>query len=217
MTKDYAKRHQSHSRPKGREDYFRPVHIRKSSFLMPSWAWLMTGLILASFLAGGLYWKLRQPGRMEIATNEKSPSQPRKKITSTKKSNKTHSTENSSRFDFYTLLPAMTMDVPDAEEMDPASKGTTNVQSVAKAAEPASSTYLIQIGSFRKLEQAEELKAQLAFTGIEASIQTIKETDNSTRYRVYMGPYQSKESATIKQQEIQKAQQLRGLIVKNHV
>ena len=48
--------------------------------------------------------------------------------------------------------------------------------------------YMIQAGSFRSLEQADRLKAQLALHGIEATIQTVKINDNDTWHRVRVGP-----------------------------
>jgi cell division protein FtsN len=54
--------------------------------------------------------------------------------------------------------------------------------------------YKMQCGSFRTQQQAETLKARIAFTGLEAQIKAAK-GDNSVWYKVFLGPYPRKRSA----------------------
>jgi cell division protein FtsN len=74
--------------------------------------------------------------------------------------------------------------------------------------------YIIQTGSFRSLAQAEELKAQLAFSGFEASIQTFKMGAKDTRYRVFIGPFESKDQADTQQYKLEQAQELHSVVMK---
>lgn len=54
--------------------------------------------------------------------------------------------------------------------------------------------YKMQCGSFRTLKQAQVLKANIAFTGIEAAIQQ-SAGKNGTWYKVVLGPYERKRAA----------------------
>lgn len=54
---------------------------------------------------------------------------------------------------------------------------------------------LLQCGSFRQQNQAEQLKAQIAFAGITADIRRT-EGSNGIWFRVVVGPYESRRAAT---------------------
>ncbi|GAA0811576.1 SPOR domain-containing protein [Colwellia sp. D2M02] len=54
--------------------------------------------------------------------------------------------------------------------------------------------YKMQCGSFRTQKQAEVLKANIAFAGLESTIQKVDGT-NGTWYKVFLGPYQRKRLA----------------------
>jgi cell division protein FtsN len=69
---------------------------------------------------------------------------------------------------------------------------------VAKAAETTTAAKLperfwLQAGSFTSEEDAENLKARLAFAGWQASIQQGNVPDKGTRFRVRLGPYDNTE------------------------
>lgn len=88
--------------------------------------------------------------------------------------------ETTSRFDFYTLLPEMEVEISD-EELD---------TSITKRPKPdEAGPYILQAGSFRRFEEADNLKARLALLGIEARIQTVIINDGDTWYRVRIGPF----------------------------
>lgn len=91
----------------------------------------------------------------------------------------------SRQFDFFTVLPEMETVVPQRE-----------IEQRAQVAEPASagSQYHIQAGSFRALNDAEALRAQIAFLGLEAQIHSVTVND-ATWHRVRLGPYASAREA----------------------
>ncbi|BDX08656.1 SPOR domain-containing protein [Planctobacterium marinum] len=64
--------------------------------------------------------------------------------------------------------------------------------------------YILQCGSFRKQEQAESMRARIAFQGIESNI---KESNgqNGRWYRVVMGPYERKRMAEKDRHTLQRA------------
>lgn len=54
--------------------------------------------------------------------------------------------------------------------------------------------YLMQCGSFRKQPQAEEMRAKIAFLGMEAMVRS-SDGDNGRWYRVILGPFETKRDA----------------------
>jgi len=87
------------------------------------------------------------------------------------------------RFEFYTMLPEMEVAVPEQEletAAAPASRERVPEESV---------NYVLQVASFRKPEEAERLKAELALLGIESRIQTVAIDGRNTWHRVHVGPF----------------------------
>lgn len=85
------------------------------------------------------------------------------------------------RYDFFTVLPEMEVIVPEEE---------LNVRSqpdAASAAGNGSTEYLLQVGSFQRSGDAEEMKARLALLGIVAKVQSVTVND-ATWHRVRIGP-----------------------------
>jgi cell division protein FtsN len=74
-----------------------------------------------------------------------------------------------------------------------------------KTDESKESKYIMQCGSFLKPDQAEALKAKIAFTGLVAAIQATKEKDGKTWHRVVLGPYSSKRTADQQRSQLQHA------------
>ncbi|MCF6281843.1 MAG: SPOR domain-containing protein [Candidatus Polarisedimenticolaceae bacterium] len=99
--------------------------------------------------------------------------------------------EPSQRYDFYTILPEMEVLIPDEEIRQPEStkKRTSN-----RPSSPISNgSYMLQMGSFRRIKDAERRKAELAIIGIEASIQPVNSGTREALYRVRSGPYSSRQ------------------------
>lgn len=85
------------------------------------------------------------------------------------------------RFDFYTLLPE--------EELQLA---TPQAGSAGEHNEPSAyRQYILQAGSFRRPEDADRRKGELAFLGLESEIER-SENDSGVWYRVYIGPFESR-------------------------
>ena len=53
--------------------------------------------------------------------------------------------------------------------------------------------YILQIGSFKQFDAADEVKAKLAFMGISAEIQRVVINGKGIRHRVRVGPYADSE------------------------
>jgi cell division protein FtsN len=105
------------------------------------------------------------------------------------------------RFEFYQMLPG------DKEVTDREVKAATEKPKAKEGAKtgPGSSpsqpkphtgeTYWLQAGAFASETDADNLKAKVALTGLEASVRPVQVQDKGTLYRVRLGPYQSLEDA----------------------
>ncbi|PIQ38627.1 MAG: hypothetical protein COW59_00825 [Lysobacterales bacterium CG17_big_fil_post_rev_8_21_14_2_50_64_11] len=89
-------------------------------------------------------------------------------------------------YDFYTLLPGKEVVIPDSEL-------SATVRKERVASKPAASSevrYLLQAGAFSESTRAEEIKAQIAFTGEFAHVE-VADISGKTVYRVMLGPYRN--------------------------
>lgn len=160
---------------------------KKSS---PAWAWLLTGMLIGLFAAFLIY------------LNDTRTGAPRAH-------NKTQSAANASgqkgdkhgaRFDFYTILPDLEIPVPDINEILPDKSGRPKSaeqkpeggQNTTKGKTPdiEPGKYILQVGAFRSLDEADKLKASLALQGISAHIESA-DINGTTWHRVRVGPFAS--------------------------
>jgi cell division protein FtsN len=88
-------------------------------------------------------------------------------------------------FDFYQILPKKEVIVKDYEV-----KTRSREEQVGKQ---KPTNYILQAGSFREYEEADEMRAKLALMGIEAKINKAK-VENVVWYRVKIGTYNQLES-----------------------
>ena len=107
------------------------------------------------------------------------------------------------RFEFYQILPGD----KDASEKDAksAAKSPTAPAAAPAPPKPGSSpsspkphsgeVYWLQAGAFSEEKEADNLKAKIAFTGLEATVRAVAIPDKGTLYRVRLGPYQSLDDA----------------------
>jgi cell division protein FtsN len=94
------------------------------------------------------------------------------------------------RFEFYGILEGKHPAPPGAA----APVAPTPAVSVAPAVEakPApSEIFFLQVGSFQKAADADNLKAKLALTGLEASVQDVSVAEKGTMHRVRVGPFRN--------------------------
>jgi cell division protein FtsN len=185
MSRDYAKT------PKPRHPHS-----------LPGWVWMLGGLVIGLFVAllvyidqnttashttsvseslNDLVGKFKQDTREVRKTTQDAPTPP---ATETE-------TRSRPRFDFYTILPELEIVIPEHELLE-RSKATSPGDSAPPAAvKPAAEPglrYILQAGSFRNPDQADQLRAQLALIGIEATVQTVTINDGDTWHRVRIGP-----------------------------
>nr|WP_322853367.1 SPOR domain-containing protein [Marinobacter sp. X15-166B] len=87
--------------------------------------------------------------------------------------------ESTPNFRFYEMLPDSEVVPPKVNEYTP-NPTRQNFD------------YLIQTGSFRRQEDAERQRAQIAFQGIRASVDRIDMDGGNIWYRVNVGPFESR-------------------------
>ena len=131
------------------------------------WTWIFLILILASFVAFVLF--LDQ----KIVKNGANDNQQQK----------SNSSENKPTIDFYSVLPKRKVDIPiDEKDREAIENPSINKQAVDKS--------ILQVGSFHSSGEADSLKAQLAFLGLQATVKSAV-VNNKTWHRVQLGPFSS--------------------------
>lgn len=86
------------------------------------------------------------------------------------------------KFDFYKILPEMEVPIPEWSLSEPSADEAKTDVGLAPGA------YLLQVGSFKRFEDADRAKASLALRGIEASIQRVVINGQDVWFRVHVGP-----------------------------
>ncbi len=83
------------------------------------------------------------------------------------------------RYDFYEALPNFEVVVPEKE--------TVVTRGGAPATAEKKGAYVLQAGSYKRFEDADRVRAQLALQGIASNVQRVA-IDNDTWHRVRIGP-----------------------------
>ena len=164
MTRDFAKkpRPAASKRPATRKNN-RKTQPRSSA---PAWVWLLTGAALGAFIVFLAY--------LSGVAPQPAPDSP--VMQALEKSNPQYSTPKP-RFDFYTLLKESEVTVK------PPSSPPRNSASVTDE------EYILQVGSFKKVSDADRLRAELILLNLSAQVETVTVRNGETWYRVLVGPY----------------------------
>lgn len=145
---------------------------RKTHNSTPAWIWFIVGLSIGLFVALLVYLTGANVKSTNKAITKNTPQQATPDV-------------SSPRFDFYTILPELEVYVP--EILTPKNTSKPSIKSA-----PDNALYFLQVGSFKKNEDADKRRAELAFLGFESGIQTV--TVNANRWhRVRIGPIKGSE------------------------
>jgi cell division protein FtsN len=119
--------------------------------------------------------------------------------TSTPEPDKTAKASERPRFEFYQILPG------DREVSDKEARAAKAPPAAPSGPKPGSSPatpkphsgeiYWLQAGAFSEEREADNLKARIALTGLEANVRPVSIPEKGTLYRVRLGPYQSLDDA----------------------
>jgi cell division septation protein DedD len=177
MTRDYKPRHNK-GKFAGQQ---RHHHAERSKVSL--WRWMLITIVIISFVVFLVYlrssYKTGIPAAdLDVASN-KTLTQNAVPLKEEKKPEVKQGPQPP-QFDFYTILPEKEVVVPEYEI-----KTRTREEHVGKAKE---AHYILQVGSFKTMKEAEILKTKLASMGMESTIEKQK-IGIISWYRVKMGPY----------------------------
>ena len=174
-------------------DYAKTSSREKKPGQLPGWVWMLGGLAIGLFVAFLVYLNnsthptqknalaqvikdtINDVRSVKKEKLDKPPPPPE-----TKK-DKTDKEDPRPSFDFYYILPELEVRVPEQEIAK---------KSAAEKPEVEDIDYILQVGSFKQHEQADQLKAKLAIHGVSANIQSVRINDD-TWHRVRVGPLQN--------------------------
>ncbi|MBV1875715.1 MAG: SPOR domain-containing protein, partial [Cycloclasticus sp.] len=154
-------------------------NARKTKKPIPGYWWLITGLLIGGFV---MFLSDLEDTPTRPTTNIKKPST-QNEVRDVKKTtqNTVKPIESSKpRFDFYQILPDMEIVIPEHEIEE-----RRRLEGTGKS-KPG--TFIVQIGSFRRAQQADTLRGRLALLGIESTVQKVNQS-GSIWHRVKSGPY----------------------------
>jgi cell division protein FtsN len=140
-----------------------------------NFAWMLFGLVLGLLVALVVY--LRADRAAEPPAS--APPQPARASAAPRAAADEPAPARDDRFDFYDVLPQLEVVIP---EVDSLPRADTPVRAVE---EPG--RYVLQVGSFTTLGDADRMKANLALLGIESRIQRVT-IDDDVYHRVRIGP-----------------------------
>jgi cell division protein FtsN len=150
--------------------------------------WLLAGILIGLGLAWYLFGKgyIPQPGENTAARVQESSADTAATAeeVAPKRQNK-----DQPKYDFFTVLPEMEVVVPEQEL-----SGRVKPEAASASGQTDENRYLLQVGSFRELADADQLKAQLALLGVVARVQSVTVND-ATWHRVRVGPVDSAREA----------------------
>lgn len=135
---------------------------------VPGWVWLFTGAVLGAFVMFLVYLADQPIGKPKVSTAAVAP--------------KTQVPEKSvpkPRFDFYKLLEEreMIVETPDETRLMLQKQDTDKVE------------YLLQVGSFKKSEDADSVRAKLILLNMDAKVEKVTVKSGETWHRVIVGPF----------------------------
>lgn len=222
MTKDYAKNKRAQFNTQTKAGPHRGRHYSESASFLPPWAWLTLGMLIGFFLFGLIYWKALRPEPVApLATAQQTPASQAEIEDSVLEEEEPLAMESEpTRFDFYTILPNMSLDTNEVESSPappPVVTPQKNVQTNARAASIPDEGFIVQVASFRSESQAESLKAKLALNGFESKIQSITMSNNQIWYRVYIGPFKQRADAKALQIKLESKQKMNSFVLKINV
>ena len=157
-------------------DYKHRVTQRRKRRGPAPWVWLVAGLAIGLFMALLVYLQTR-PGETPTAAPA-TTGKPQDTRDVRRKPARPIPPPPKPRFEFYNKFPEMEVVIPE-EEITGIKK-----QGVKQVRKPG--IYLLQAGSFRNHQQAEQLRARLALLGMQTRIQAA-----SNWHRVRVGPYKN--------------------------
>jgi cell division protein FtsN len=128
---------------------------------------------------------------------------------------KTHTKKPTQNFEFYNLLPGMEVDLPESSSTPPPTTPSKTAPPPPLPSPQKNFVYYIQVGSFRNLPEADQLKARLILQGFQPTIQRIPIKINLTVFRVVLGPFNKELRAQQQKKQLEKHKIFGKITLKN--
>ncbi|MDF2180111.1 SPOR domain-containing protein [Aliiglaciecola sp. CAU 1673] len=160
-------------------DYVARGRAKQTPPPKPPLPWIRIIITLGLILGFAYFlWHIKDSADTTPAANSKQPVQQQEQVDVLPKPPK-------EKWEFIEELPNRTVEVEVPEDTGPTRR------------------YLLQCGSFREANQAETMRARLAFQGIESQVRP-SEGKNGRWHRVVLGPYENKRAAEKDRHAIQR-------------
>lgn len=168
--------------------------------LIPSWLWMVFGVLLGLSLAVLLYlWQPWQPANRPIDSTQ--PTSPSAQPDDANETNK--------EYEFYDLLPKQQVTPVPNEAVPNAPTSTqpnnniiiapaTPEQNTAHAdpteigVKPAAPQFILQVNSYKNPDDADARRAEILLVGLPADVRQNTLADGTVWFRVVSGPFESK-------------------------
>jgi len=188
--KDYVKR-----KPQARKKNTRASSAKQTQ-TVGSTPWLR--IVLALFIIGGFVWGLYQLQQSDMPNDAQRDVNNGSVNTSQNETNKLSDTDSSPTLEVIEdikdavppLPPLPVLGEEEWEYIDALPEASVEVDATGPV--ESDREYIMQCGSFRTPERAEELKARLALVGFESRV---IESNGGKWHRVVLGPYENKRDA----------------------
>ena len=170
---------------------------RNQNKSLPGYAWLLSGLAIGLFVAFIVYLDKQPESKKDFGSAVQEELKKLKQQAKKKSTTKTETTaiKKEQKFNFYTILPELEILIPESETRPPERPAVTKNKTISTkntARQYKDKQYVLQVGSFQNLKDAEKLKANLAFLGLAANIQHVT-INKQAWHRVKTGPYKNKQ------------------------
>ncbi|MCL7945925.1 SPOR domain-containing protein [Marinobacter sp. ATCH36] len=184
MSRDYARKPRPASKSATPTKAAKPVRKPKKPAKRPAAAKSQHGglslrWILSLAAVGGFIGFIAYLNSLPVTDQQTSKTAPAQPPVTEEQVPETSASDEKPGFRFYDMLPDSEVIPPDVEEYTPGPNQQTF-------------DYLVQTGSFRKQEDAERQRAEIAFQGLRAKVKRIDIDTGSTWYRVNVGPFTSR-------------------------
>jgi len=192
---------------------YKSRNTSKQKKSLPGFVWLLSGLAIGLFVAFIIYLDKQPENENDFGDAVQQELNKLKKQTNKPNAEKSKNRpppaeKKEQKFNFYTILPELEVLIPESETRPPEVK---NKHASSNTASKEDKQYLLQVGSFQNLNDAEKLKANLAFLGIEADVQNVT-VNGQAWHRVRCGPYASKQQL-YKEQKLLKQNDIQGISI----
>jgi len=164
------------------------VRASGNSGALPGWIWLIVGMLLGLALSALAIWRDWLPGPKSSAGQSASTDEGAPDLsndTQVISAKPPPAPKPDQEFDFYTVLPEMQVVLPEKD-----SPKASDAPVVPTALADGRFRFVLQLGSFGNLKDADSLKAKAALAGVQASVQKVS-VDDKTFHRVRVGPFAS--------------------------